>query len=322
MDLETLRLFVEVAQRGSFSAVARARDLDPSSVSRSVGALEAELAVRLFQRSTRAMVLTEAGRLYLARTAPLLEALDRAREEAASTRADPVGSLRLTASIAFGQTCLVPLLPSLRAAFPRLKLELVLTDRTVDLVAENIDLAIRLGPSFRADVIGVKLFATRYRVVASPAYLRREGLVKSLADLSRRRCLLFDLPDFRSRWLFRRSGKVVEVPVNGDLVISSVLALRSAALEGLGPCLLADWLIRDDLIAGTLVEILAEHDVTATTFDTAAFLLYPSRDYLPRKVRATADFLRQHLARAEPAPAQTKPSPTPGAPKRKGAARG
>jgi DNA-binding transcriptional LysR family regulator len=295
MDLETLRLFVDVAQQGSFSAVARAREVDPSSVSRAVSALEAELSTRLFQRSTRSMTLTEAGQRYLSRTAPLVEELDRAHEELASTRADPIGTLRLTASVAFTQVCLTPLLPAFRAAFPRLKLELLVTDRALDLVAENVDLAIRLGPSYRADVIGVKLFSTRYRVVASPAYLAREGAITTPRALGERRCLLLALPDFRSRWLFRRRNKIVEVPVSGDLVISSVLALRSAALAGLGPCLLADWIVDGDLAEGTLVEVLPSFEVTATTFETAAWLLYPSRDYLPRKVRGAIDFLKLQL---------------------------
>lgn len=295
MDLGTLQLFVDVAQRGSFSAVARARGIDPSSVSRGVAALEAELNVRLFQRSTRAMVLTEAGQRYLSRTSPLVEELERAREEALSTRSDPIGTLRLTASVAFTQVCLAPLLPAFREAFPRLKLELLATDTPLDLVADTVDLAIRLAPSYRADVIGVKLFSTRYRVVASPRWLTRTGRLTSPSALTGRSCLLFSLPDFRSRWLFRKRGVVTEVPVTGDVVISSVLALRTAALADLGPCLLADWLVADDLAQGRLVDVLPGFEVTATTFDTAAWLLYPSREYLPRKVRATIDFLKQHL---------------------------
>jgi DNA-binding transcriptional LysR family regulator len=166
--LADVRLLVEVSRRGSFTAVARGRGIDPSSVSRAVAALERELGVRLFERTTRALAPTEAGRLYLARVAPLLEEFDRASDEARSARADPVGALRLTASVAFGQVCLVPLLPAFRGAFPRLGLELLLTDANLDLVADRVDLAVRLAPSFRADVIGTKLFPTRYRVCASP----------------------------------------------------------------------------------------------------------------------------------------------------------
>ena len=294
MDMAALMTFVEAAQRGSFAAVARDRGQDPSSVSRVVAALEAELGVRLLQRTTRAMVLTEAGETYLARVLPLIDEFARAQDEAASLRADPVGVLRLTASVAFGQVCLVPLLPNLRSAFPRLKLELVLTDSNLDLVADRIDLAIRLAPSFRADVVGVRLFPTRYRVVASPDYLVREGRIATPDDLRSRSSLLMSLPEFRSRWLLRRGGETLDVPVRGDVVISSALALRAAAVSGLGPALLADWLVQDDLAAGRLVDALPDYEATATTFDTAAWLLHPSREYLPRKVRSVMDFLRKN----------------------------
>jgi DNA-binding transcriptional LysR family regulator len=303
MDILSLQLFVDVAQRGSFAAVARDRGVDPSSVSRAVATLEAALGTRLFQRTTRAVVLTEAGELFLSRTLPVIEDLGRARDEVASLKTDPVGTLRLTASVAFGQTCLLPLLPAFRRAFPRLQLELYLSDSNLDLIAERIDLAIRLSPSYRADVIGVKLFPTRYRVVASPAYLRREGTIAYPKDLSARSCLLFSLPEFRSRWLFRQAGIVTEVPVIGDIIISTALALRGAAIDGLGPALLANWLIDADLTTGQLVDVFPNHDVTATTFDTAAWLLYPSRNYLPSKVRIAIDFLRKNLARTLTPPA-------------------
>ena len=255
--------------------------------------LEAELGVRWLQRTTRAMVLTEAGEAYLARVLPLIDELARARDEATSLRTDPAGTLRLTASVAFGQECLVPLLSELRSTFPRLKFELLFTDTNLDLVAERIDLAIRLAPSFRADVVGVRLFPTRYRIVASPDYLAREGGIRTPDDLGVRPCLLMSLPGFRSRWLLRRGAETWDVPVQGDVVMSSALPLRAAAVAGLGPALLADWLVRDDLAAGRLVDAMPDHEATATTFDTAAWLLYPSRDHLPRKVRSIMDFLRQ-----------------------------
>lgn len=295
MDTETLSLFIEVVQQGSFAAAARDRDLDPSSVSRAIAALEGELNVRLFQRNTRVMTLTEAGEHFFNRLEPLVDDISRIREELVSLRADPVGTLRLSASVAFGQIVIVPLLSRFQALFPKLKLELILTDTNLDLVADRIDLAIRLAPSYRADVIGSKLFATRYRVVASPAYLDREGAPDHPSQLSSRACLLFALPDFRSRWIFRDGDATFEVPVQGNIVASSALALRQAALDGVGPALLADWLIEGELTRGELIDLFPTSEVTATSFDTAAWLLYPSRTFMPLKVRATIDFLRDQL---------------------------
>lgn len=295
MDLDALALFVAAARAGSFAAVARDRGLDPSAVSRAVAGLEASLGTRLLQRSTRAMVPTEAGELLLAGLPPVLDELARLRDEAASLRAGPVGTLRLTASVAFGQVVLLPHLAAFRAAFPRLRLDLLLTDRNLDLVADRVDLAVRLGPSHRADVAGMRLMPTRYFVVAAPAWVAREGAPQAPSDLSRRDCLLLDLPDYRTRWVFRRGDGRMEVPVWGSMVISSPLALRQAALDGLGPALLADWLVRENLAAGRLVDLFPGHEATATAFDTAAWLLYPSREHLPRKTRSAIAFLQDRL---------------------------
>lgn len=294
MDLRSLDLFVQVARRGSFAAVARDLGLDPTSVSRTVAALEGRLGLRLFERTTRAMVLTPAGELYLARLPALIEDLERLQDEAQTLRADPVGTVRLTASVAFGERCLAPLLPAFRAQLPRLKLELLLSDANLDLVGDRIDLAVRLGPSHRGDVEGVRLFDTRYRVVASPGW-RDATRLRTPSDLTDVSCLLLALPAFRSRWLFRDGSGVQSVPVTGDVIASNVLMVRAAALQGLGPALLANWLVGPDLRDGGLVDLYPEHEVTATAFDTAAWLLYPSRNYLPRKTRSTIAFLKTHL---------------------------
>ena len=296
MELSSLQIFAEVMRRGSFAAVARARDVSPSAISRSIAALEAELGLRLFQRTTRRLAPTEAGALYFARIEPLVGELEQARQAAADVREEPSGTLRVTASVAFGQTCLVPLLPELHRRHPGLALELLLTDGNLDLIAERIDVALRLGPRSDSRLIGLRLFETRYRVCASPDYLARAGAVATPEALRDRPCLVFALPGYRSRWIFRDSaGRQSEVPIEGRFVISSALALRDCALNGLGPALLADWLIDGDIAAGKLVDLFPEHRVTATDFETAAWLLYPSRAYLPLKVRALIDFLRETL---------------------------
>ena len=298
MDLATLRLLIDVAQHGSFAAAARARDLDPSSVSRAVSLAEDELGLRLFQRTTRQMSLTEAGEVYLRQIEPIADALAFARDEALRVSAEPAGTLRLTTSVAFGQVCMTPLLSAFKAAFPALTLELIMTDSNLDLVRERIDLAVRLAPSVEGDLISARLIETRYQVCASPAYLRAAPAIEQPGDLASHDCLLQALPDYRSRWLFRdRADQLAEIAVNGRLLLSNPLALREAAVAGLGPCLLADWLVGPDIEAGRLVDLFPRHRVTATSFDTAAWLVYPSRAFLPNKVRLAIDFLKAHLGR-------------------------
>jgi DNA-binding transcriptional LysR family regulator len=297
MDFKACALFVEVARARSFAAVARDRAVDPSSVSRAVAALEAALGVRLFQRTTRSMVLTETGELYLQRLPALLAEFGQLREEAALARVEPVGTVRLTASVAFSQFCIVPLLPEFADRYPKLSLELITTDSNVDLVADRIDLAVRLGPGHRADVSGEQLFPTRYRVVASPDYVARRGRPSAPAKLSAHSCLTYALPGYRTRWIFRDAAGEQFVPIAASMVISGALALRQATLDGIGPALLANWLIDRDLEAGRLIDLFPSHQVTATTFETAAWLLCATRDLMPRKVKTTADFLRTRLRR-------------------------
>lgn len=296
MDTRFLTIFLEVVRSGGFAAAARNLDQDPSSISRSIAALEDQLGARLFQRTTRKVSLTEAGGHFAARIEPILAELDQAREDIRTDSAKPKGKLSLSASVAFGQVCVMPHVSAFLERYPEIELDLKFTDRNVDLVAEHIDLAIRLGPSVGVDVIAAKLRNTRYRVCASPEYLRKYGKPRRPRELTNHRCVCFDLPDFRTRWSFKLDGGAIEeIGVTPRITVSGALALRDAALAGLGPALLADWLIGGDLSDGTLIDLFPKHDVTATTFDTAAWLLYPSRIFLPRKTRVLIDFLRKRL---------------------------
>ena len=292
-DLKTLRL---VARQGSFAAAARVLNVDPSSVSRIVAGLERALGLRLFQRSTRRLSLTEEGEIYLRRIAPLLDEIDHAREVAAGVSQAPSGTLRMTASVAFAQECIVPHLGDFHRLYPRVAVELLPTDANLDLTANGIDLAIRLASAPRGDLISTRLRATRYRVFAALEYLARHGPISGPEELTEHACLRFALPEFRSRWRFRRGrGDPIEVAVGGWLVIANALSLRQAAVDGLGPVLLADWLVSREVAAGRLVDLFPGWHCTATDFDTGAWALYPSRSYLPRKVRVMIDFLRARL---------------------------
>lgn len=296
MNVADLTLLLDVARLGSFAAVARMRGVDPSSIGRAVSGLETELGIRLFERTTRRMELTEAGDLYVSRLGPTLEELERAREEASAMSSAPRGTLRLSASVSFGQHVIVPLLRAFRLRHPRVTVEAVFNDANVDLIAERIDLAVRLAPQVSGDLIVTKLHDTRYRVVASPEYLASSPPLERPRDLSGHRAILFPFQPFRSSWIFRDgSGALVEQAVDGDLILSPAGVIRDAALAGLGPALLPDWLVAADIAADRLVRCLPGWDVTATTFDTAAWLVYPSRSYLPGKTRAMIDFLKAEV---------------------------
>jgi DNA-binding transcriptional LysR family regulator len=298
MDTQHLKTFVEVAQQGSFAAAARQLGLAPPAVTRSVAALEAALGARLLQRTTRKVALTEAGAAYLERVRPLLEELEHAGDDLHASTGQVSGTVRVTASVAYGQTVLVPLLPALHTEHPALQVELLLSDAVFDLVSQRIDVALRLGPALDSSLVGHRLRAVRYRVCASPAYLREHGTPRKPADLADCACLRFPLPGYRTQWTFRDPrGHTEAVSVRGWLVLSTGLALHRAALDGLGPALLADWLVEADLAAGRLVDLFPQLEASATHFDSAVWLLYASREHVPRRVRAFIDFAKQRLGR-------------------------
>ena len=295
MNTADLNVLMTVIRAGSFAAAARELHVDPSWVSRTVASLESELGARLFQRSTRQIAMTEAGEMFVERIGPLLDEFEQVRHAAADAATQAGGTLRVTASNAFGLKRLMPLLPQFCSAHPALRVDVVLTDTTVDLVAERIDVAIRIGALRDSTLIALPLLKVRYRVVASPAWLAaRAEPPRTPQDMEHCECVTFSMPGYRDRWLFREcgGGPKIAVPVNPRVLLTNGLALRECALNGLGVSLLPDWLIGDDVAEGRLVDLYPQHDVAVVDAPTGAWLVYPSRSYVPAKVRAFIDFMR------------------------------
>ncbi|WP_415714966.1 LysR family transcriptional regulator [Roseibium sp.] len=290
MELQALKTILLVRDLGSIAAAARSLDLDASKVSRVVSSVERELGLRLFQRSTRKLSTTDEGSRYLRRIAPLVQELEAAGVEAASQGGRPSGTIRLTASVAFVQEGILPVLPKFQDMYPELTVELYPADHNLDLLAEGLDLAVRLAAAPKGDLISTKLLTTRYRVVAAPDYLDKVKPVEHPVDLADLNCLCFAFPGFKKSWLFRTLGaKPFSVDVSGKTVIARL---------GMGAALLPDWLIGKDLKSGRLVDLFPDHECAAFDFETAAWILYPSRTYLPQKVRVMIDFLKAELGRA------------------------
>jgi DNA-binding transcriptional LysR family regulator len=297
MDISVLQLFIEVFRQGSFAAVARDRGLDPSSVSRAIAGLEEELGIRLFQRTTRQLSPTEAGMTYFERVESLVEELQQATAIATDVSSQPTGKLRVTASVSFGLKCIVPLLPEFTQLYPDLTVDILLSNTIVDLFAERIDVAIRLGLLPDSILIAQQLMPTHYSVCASSNYLKRSEQLKTPIDLAQHNCLLFPFAGFRSRWIFKdQKGELSEVSVFGRTVISSAIALKHCAIAGMGLALLPNWLIDEDLKAGSLINVFPDYEVTARDFSSAAWLVYPSRTYVPLKVQVFVDFLKSSIS--------------------------
>ena len=283
MDLDVLEIFREVMGKGSFAEVAKSRNVAPSSISRAIVSLEAELGIKLFQRTTRKVSATEAGQAYYQKISPLLDDLKEASEHAQDIEQSPQGKLKITSSVAFGHHMIVPILDEFMHAYPEIELDFVLTDRTVDIIGEKIDVAIRHGALNDSSMIASMLLKSQYRLVASPDYLAKHTPILRLENIADHGLLAFDIPQFRSAWVFQKKGaQPKKIPVMPRYTISNALSLRALTLQGAGISLLADWLVDEDIYAGRLKQLFPDYAVAAGNYDASIHLVMPSRSYVPK----------------------------------------
>jgi DNA-binding transcriptional LysR family regulator len=292
MDITTLELFVEVMRRRNFTDIARTHGVAPSSVSRTITGLEKELGIRLFQRTTRKLEPTEAGMAYLERISSVLDDLESARQIATDLSEEPRGTLRVTASTVFGEMQIVPLLPELAEKYPALSVELNLTDAYLDLVDERIDIAIRLGTLRDSTYIAKRLTKMKFYVCASPEYIKKQGQPSLPEQVAEHNCLLFPRSGFTLNWLFKSKDQVtVNIPIQGNCLITNSRAIKQCTLYGMGLSLLPDWLVKEEIADGTLLDLFPDHEVSATDFDSSVWIVYPSKEYLALKSRVFIDSL-------------------------------
>ena len=295
--LLALRAFKEVAETGGFSKAARRLGVATSSLTRLLDALEASLGSALLTRTTRQVTLTDAGSAYLEHVSRVLSDIEEADGAVADTGAEAVGPLRVSMPVTFGRLCVGPHIAGFLESHPRVSLELVLSDEYVDLAAERIDVAVRIGSPDKQHNLIVKPLAAHHRyVVASHAYLQRHPLPVEPDALSQHECVLFAYRAGPQRWSFSRAGGVQGVEVNGRLSANNSDVLREAVLGGLGVALLPQWLVEADVMAGRLQRLFEDYGVNplAKTISVHAAYL-PNRRH-SRKVQAMLEFLQRHVA--------------------------
>jgi DNA-binding transcriptional LysR family regulator len=298
-----LKTFCTVATTGGFSSAARQLGVATSSVTRVIDALEERLGVALLNRSTRSVTLTEAGRGYHADAQRILEQLEAA-DDAVSERGDEVkGMLRVAAPPAFAAQYIAPILPDLRVRHPRLTLDLCLSNATVSLADESIDVAVRIGSIDPDSRLVARRLAAHERVLcASPSYLKRHGAPREPSELARHDCLQFSFTDNRRSWRLRpkddANAAIEEIPIRGVVQADNADVLRQAAIAGLGVAMLAHWVVHADLREGRLVQVLDDYDVNPGPMDVAMYAVYQENRRGSQKIRAFVELLAEHLARA------------------------
>lgn len=303
MNINLLTIFVETIRKRSFARVARDRNVDPATISRAITALESELKMRLFHRNTRKVEPTEAALIYFERVEPLVEELRLAQLMAAEISEQPKGQLRILSPVSFAELNLTPLLPEFSRLYPDLTFDLLLTDADLDLVTNQIDVAIRIGPLIDSRLISHKLAEMRFHVCAAPVYLTQHQSPQTPDEVTQHKALVLGYRGFEpKRWRFRckRTERIQQVEIREVLRSSNAMALKICALAGMGITLQAGWMVGRELRDGTLIDLFPDYEVTSAVNHSAAWLLYPSRHYLPRKVRVFIDFLKSKFEDGAP----------------------
>ncbi|GKS99338.1 LysR family transcriptional regulator [Acidovorax sp. SUPP3434] len=290
-----LESFVRAADLSSFAQAGRALGISASAVGKNIARLEQQLGLRLFQRTTRQVRLTQEGALFHERCRRILDELQDARAMMQAAVQAPRGRLRVSLPV-IGYRFLLPVLPEFKALYPDVELELDFNDRLVDVVEEGLDVVIRSGDLPDSGLVARRLGPFRFVLVASPQYLARRGTPQVPADLAQHACLIFRFPSGGKLHDWVLPG--LPQPLPTELVCNNMEAMRGAAIAGMGVAYMPDFLARDAIERGELRQVLATHLVHTGQFSA----LWPSSRQLSPKVRAFVDFIGERLFKAAPGP--------------------
>jgi DNA-binding transcriptional LysR family regulator len=299
VSLESILIFMRAAEQGSFSAAGRSMRLSAAVVSYRMKTLEEHLGTRLFLRTTRRMSLTEAGRVFYERCLEVVDAVDRAEASVAAAGAAPRGALKVTVPLGLGRRVLAPLVPEFLRVHPETDVRLRLSDHLLDLVAESIDIAVRMAHFQDSTFTFRKIADVQRMLVAAPSYLSERGAPESLDDLLGHRCLLLRFPGSQQyRWTLLEGGEPKVMPISGPLDADDGDVLTTWALAGEGIVLKPVFEIAEHLASGALVPVLPEHPPQPTTLA----VLFPTRRLISPRVRdfvdLTVERMRQHVTGA------------------------
>jgi DNA-binding transcriptional LysR family regulator len=298
-QLQSMRVFVKVADLGSFARAAAALEISNAVATRHVADLEGRLGTRLLNRTTRSLSLTEAGQAYLERARQILDEIEDAERMVVAHSHEPVGTLRIAAPVVFGQHHLAPILHSYMARYPQVTPDLTLVDRQVDLVEESFDVGILIASQMRsASVVMRRLTTGRMVVCATPEYLREHGVPTRPEQLAEHACLSLPAAFGGNERVFTGIDGDVRVKPASEIVANNTEVLRQCALLSMGVAILPSYLADGDIARGTLVSLMSDYRLPQLEINVA----YPSRRHLPAKVRTFIDHLVEHFDAAPEVP--------------------
>jgi len=293
-SLPALVLFARIVQYGSLSGAAQNSGLSRSAVSKQLTGLEEKLGIRLLQRSTRNIKLTEAGKLILSEAIRVLEAFESVEVLSEELQGEVRGHLKVSCSIGIGRVHLVPLLKQFQGLYPKVHIQLILEDRFSDLIDEQIDVSIRAGNLPNSSLIALRLGEMTWTVCASPDYLNRNGTPKVPTDLLQHNCLYYSNSQRSfNNWLFLGPNGEESISINGSFSINDSTALAQAAEEGQGILWIDKNSLGNALEKGRLVQILEEYSLGS---GYPIYALYPARRHLSLKTRVFVDFLKENFS--------------------------
>lgn len=284
-------MFVAATEAGSLAGAARRNGTSALQASRRIAALEQDMGIRLFHRTTRALTLTDEGERFLPYARTMIDAHNEARASLGVEGAQVTGTLRLTASLAFGRKVVTPALIDFLKLHPKLEVNLVLSDDILDLVAQGLDLSIRVTSRLRdSNLIARRLADNPRGLYAAPSYVAAAGIPRSLTELALHECL----PDGSTAfWMFRMDDRTIRQKIGGRLSTHSIDAIHQACVEGAGIALLSEWDAREDLASGKLLPVSI---ADAKLEPMVIVAVYPSAKLLPSKVRLFVDYMRDRLS--------------------------
>lgn len=294
--LKTVKIFESVIQHRSLSAAGRNLGLSPASVSRHISALENDLGVRLLNRTSRRLSLTEAGQLYFEKIEAILVQIEETDRSVKQLHNAPKGVLRLHSRMLIGQQYIAPAMKKFLTKYPEIKVDLRLSNFPVDIVADGVDIDIRMGKMADSSLVASKLANSERLLCASPEYLAKCAPLETPNDLAQHSCLTYRLDLGIPVWRFRIDGENdFEIAVDGCFKSDSGDAILTAAKAGLGIAMMNDWSVREELADGRLVRIFQDFSVSFSEFDNGVYAVFQKSQHLPKKIRLFVDFLKTEL---------------------------